>query len=165
MMDKAKTPSAQRYIAARSTIVPRGFGFVYHSRTIFCRAVPNPNITIRNFFIAVQDWMDASVFYHVSRGEQFADGEGLYRFREDEVGSILNMKAKWAGPVRRALETVADLHTLLGSIIKQFTLGLSRQVSETEERETEERESEERSRRWRTCTRCWAPSSSSSPWG
>ena len=31
----------------------RGFGFVYHSRTIFCRAVPNPNLTIRNFFIAV----------------------------------------------------------------------------------------------------------------
>ena len=32
----------------------RGFGFVHHSRAIFCRAVPNPNITIRNFFIAVQ---------------------------------------------------------------------------------------------------------------
>jgi hypothetical protein len=31
----------------------RGLGFVHHSRTIFCRAVPNPNITIRNFFIAV----------------------------------------------------------------------------------------------------------------
>ena len=32
----------------------RGFGFVHHSRTVFCRAVPNPNITIRNFFIAVR---------------------------------------------------------------------------------------------------------------
>jgi hypothetical protein len=31
----------------------RGFGFVHHSRTIFCRAVPNLSITIRNFFIAV----------------------------------------------------------------------------------------------------------------
>jgi hypothetical protein len=30
-----------------------GFGFVRHSRAIFCRAVPNPNITIRHFFIAV----------------------------------------------------------------------------------------------------------------
>jgi hypothetical protein len=30
----------------------RGFGFGHHSRTIFCRAVPNPNLTIRNFFIA-----------------------------------------------------------------------------------------------------------------
>jgi hypothetical protein len=25
----------------------RGFGFVHHSRTLFCRAVPNPNLTIR----------------------------------------------------------------------------------------------------------------------
>jgi hypothetical protein len=32
----------------------RGFGFVHHSRTLFCRAVPNPNLTIRNFFIAVR---------------------------------------------------------------------------------------------------------------
>ena len=31
----------------------RGFGFGHHSRTIFCRAVPNPNLAIRNFFIAV----------------------------------------------------------------------------------------------------------------
>jgi hypothetical protein len=31
----------------------RGFGFVHHSRTRFCRAVPNPNLTIRNFLIAV----------------------------------------------------------------------------------------------------------------
>jgi hypothetical protein len=33
----------------------RGFGFVHHSRTLFCRAVPNPNITIRTLFIAVQE--------------------------------------------------------------------------------------------------------------
>jgi hypothetical protein len=32
----------------------RGFGFVHHSRTLFCRAVPNPNITIRDFCIAVR---------------------------------------------------------------------------------------------------------------
>jgi hypothetical protein len=31
----------------------RGFGFVHRSRTLFCRAVPNLSITIRNFFIAV----------------------------------------------------------------------------------------------------------------
>jgi hypothetical protein len=30
-----------------------GFGFVHRSRTVFCRFVPNPNITIRHFFIAV----------------------------------------------------------------------------------------------------------------
>lgn len=34
---------------------------------------------------AAQDWMDAGVFYHVSRADKFADGDGLYRFREDEV--------------------------------------------------------------------------------
>jgi hypothetical protein len=32
----------------------RGFEFVHHhSRTLFCRAVPNLSITIRNFLIAV----------------------------------------------------------------------------------------------------------------
>jgi hypothetical protein len=30
----------------------RGFGFVHRSRTLFCRDVPNPYLTIRNFFIA-----------------------------------------------------------------------------------------------------------------
>jgi hypothetical protein len=35
----------------------RGFGFVHHSRTLFCRGVPNPNVTIRNFLIAVRQAM------------------------------------------------------------------------------------------------------------
>jgi hypothetical protein len=30
--------------------VPRNLGFVHHSRVIFCRAVPNPNLTIRATF-------------------------------------------------------------------------------------------------------------------
>jgi hypothetical protein len=51
-----QNPSVQSYIAARSQLGWRGFGFVHHSRTLFCRAVPNPNITIRNFFIAVRCW-------------------------------------------------------------------------------------------------------------
>jgi hypothetical protein len=33
--------------------VPRGFGFVHHSIAILYHQVPNPNITIRNFCIAV----------------------------------------------------------------------------------------------------------------
>jgi hypothetical protein len=33
--------------------VPRGLGFSHHSRTISVAPCPNPNITIRNFFIAV----------------------------------------------------------------------------------------------------------------
>jgi hypothetical protein len=46
---------------ALDTMVPRtggytrrwGLGFVHHSRAIFCRAVPNLSVTIRNFCIAV----------------------------------------------------------------------------------------------------------------
>jgi hypothetical protein len=37
---------------AVSDFVPRGFGFVHHSIAILYRAVPNPNITVRNFCIA-----------------------------------------------------------------------------------------------------------------
>ena len=36
-----------------SNFVPRGFGFVHHSIAILYYEVPNPNLTIRNFFIAV----------------------------------------------------------------------------------------------------------------
>ena len=32
--------------------VPRGFGCVHHSIAILYHEVPNPNLTIRNFFIA-----------------------------------------------------------------------------------------------------------------
>ena len=37
-----------------SNFVPRGLGFVHHSIAILYHQVPNPNITIRNFFIAVR---------------------------------------------------------------------------------------------------------------
>jgi hypothetical protein len=36
-----------------SDFAPRGFGLVHHSIAILYHQVPNPNITIRNFFIAV----------------------------------------------------------------------------------------------------------------
>jgi hypothetical protein len=36
-----------------SNFAPRGFGFVHHSIAILYHQEPNPNITIRNFFIAV----------------------------------------------------------------------------------------------------------------
>jgi hypothetical protein len=38
-----------------SNFAPRGFGFVHHSIAILYHEVPNPNITIRNFLIAVRD--------------------------------------------------------------------------------------------------------------
>jgi hypothetical protein len=40
-------------IVPLSNFVPRGFGFVHHSIAILYHEVPNPNLTIRNFFIAV----------------------------------------------------------------------------------------------------------------
>jgi hypothetical protein len=57
-MDKYKTPPTHlgscRYLDL-SRFVPRGFGFVHHSRTLFCRAVPNLNLTTRTFFAAVEE--------------------------------------------------------------------------------------------------------------
>ena len=42
--------------------------------------------------------MDAGIFYHVTRGERFSEGfSALFRFKQDEVGSILNMKQPSAG--------------------------------------------------------------------
>jgi hypothetical protein len=37
-----QNPSNPFGIVPLSNFAPRGFGFVHHSRTIFCRAVPNP---------------------------------------------------------------------------------------------------------------------------
>jgi hypothetical protein len=37
-----------------SNFVPRGFGFVHHSIAFLYHQVPNPNLTIRNFCIAVR---------------------------------------------------------------------------------------------------------------
>jgi hypothetical protein len=52
-MDESKTPSNPFGIVPLSYFVPRGFGFVHHSIAILYHQVPNPNITIRNFCIAV----------------------------------------------------------------------------------------------------------------
>ena len=50
----------------------RGFGFVHHSRTVFCRTVPNLSITIRNFFIAVRHARVAAKRRHVHGRGSFA---------------------------------------------------------------------------------------------
>jgi hypothetical protein len=44
-----------------SNFVQRGFGFVHHSIAILYHEVPNPNITIRNFLIAVSRMMRGAV--------------------------------------------------------------------------------------------------------
>jgi hypothetical protein len=51
-----QNPSAQSYIAARSQMGWRGFGFVRHSRTIFCRAVPNPKMPRLSIFLHRRTW-------------------------------------------------------------------------------------------------------------
>jgi hypothetical protein len=53
MMDESKTPPTHMGSCRYLTWVPRGFGFVHHPIAILYHQVPNANLTIRNFFIAV----------------------------------------------------------------------------------------------------------------
>jgi hypothetical protein len=55
---RIQNPSNPFGIVPLSNFVPRGFGFVHHSIAILYHEVPNPNLTIRNFFIAVPQAMD-----------------------------------------------------------------------------------------------------------
>jgi len=71
---------------------------------------------------AGQRWMDAGVFYSVTRAEVFCDGHALYRYKEDEVGSILNMKTVWSGEVRCAPDVEADFRHKLGEIYARYVL-------------------------------------------
>jgi hypothetical protein len=48
-----QNPSKQFGIVPLSNFAPRGFGFFHHSIAILYHEVPNPNLTNRNFFIAV----------------------------------------------------------------------------------------------------------------
>jgi hypothetical protein len=50
---RIQTPSNPIGTVPLSNFVPRGFGFVHHSIAILYHEVPNPNLTIRNFCIAV----------------------------------------------------------------------------------------------------------------
>jgi hypothetical protein len=51
---RIQNPSKAFGIVPLSNFVLRGFGFVHHSIAILYHEVPNPNITIRNFLIAVR---------------------------------------------------------------------------------------------------------------
>ncbi|KAK3267216.1 hypothetical protein CYMTET_24218 [Cymbomonas tetramitiformis] len=70
---------------------------------------------------AGQRWMDAGVFYHVTRTEVFSDTGALYRFQEDEVGSILNMKVMWTGPPRPSVEVEAHFRAKLMDLFSHYT--------------------------------------------
>ena len=69
-----------------------------------------------------QRWMDAGIFYHVTRGESFSDegSSSLFRFKQDEVGSILNMKQPYSGETIGAMEGVAALRDATCSIYSRF---------------------------------------------
>lgn len=76
----------------------------------------------RDATMAAQRWMDAGVFYHVTRSELFTDGESaLFRWREDEVGSILNMKTTWSGEARPPAEIEADFRARLRKLYSMYT--------------------------------------------
>jgi hypothetical protein len=53
MNRRIQYPSNPFGIVPLSNFVPRGFGFVHHSIAILDHEVRNPNLTIRNFYIAV----------------------------------------------------------------------------------------------------------------
>jgi hypothetical protein len=53
MMDKSKTPPTHLGSCRYLTLYRGGFGFVHHSIAILYHQVPNPNLTIRDFSIAV----------------------------------------------------------------------------------------------------------------
>lgn len=72
--------------------------------------------------VVAQRWMDAGVLYHVTRSELFRDSpDFLYRFKEDEVGAVLNMKAVYQGPKRPAALVDADFRSLLQRVVDRFT--------------------------------------------
>jgi hypothetical protein len=69
---RIQNPSNTFGIVPLSRFVPRGFGFVHHSIAILYHEVPNPNLTIRNFFIAV--WVEGGL-------ERWSASVGLRRMR------------------------------------------------------------------------------------
>jgi hypothetical protein len=97
----------------------RGFGFVYRSRTLFCRAVPNPNITIRNFFIAVP---------HPKRKELHQEQREAWRYRINvrpfplparslDGSSSPGSSRRTRTPLRLALPSRGELSALAGRVV------------------------------------------------
>ena len=84
----------------------RGFGFVHHSRTVFCRAVPNLRITIRNFFIAVLRFVSAA------QVRLPADGLRRHRLRWKEKNTSRS------ACVRDARRAIARARVEVGASVK-----------------------------------------------
>ena len=60
-----QNPSTRLLIVPLSKFVLSGFGFVHDSIAIPYHEVPNPNLTIRNFFIAVSHSICGLRFYSI----------------------------------------------------------------------------------------------------
>ena len=80
------------------------------------------NLSSRDDAVFVgQRWMDTGVFYHVTRNDPFSDGDGaLFRFKQDEVGSILNMKQQCGDGVTPAKNCVIALEDTMSGIYARF---------------------------------------------
>jgi hypothetical protein len=75
-MDESKTPPTHLGIVPLSNFVPRGFGFAHHSIAILYHEVPNPNLTIRHFSIAVSQREGAWRRGECARGAPSEGGGG-----------------------------------------------------------------------------------------
>lgn len=65
-----------------------------------------------------QRWLDAGVFYHVSRSEPFSDSEALFRFGQDEITTLLNMKAVASGPAQGVDVVVRNLQGAMHACVR-----------------------------------------------
>ena len=73
-----------------SNFVQRGFGFVHHSIAILYHEVPNPNLTIRTFFIAPQvSWVS-----HPSLPSHPYHNAAKKYFRANTYGAVLSFGVK-----------------------------------------------------------------------
>jgi hypothetical protein len=84
-----QNPSNPFGIVPLSNFAPRGFGFVHHSIAILYHEVPNPNLTIRDFSIAVRRRR------HRRRRDAGADAGRAVGGRRELRGAAA---AAWRGP-------------------------------------------------------------------
>eukprot|EP00242_Pyramimonas_sp_CCMP2087_P011970 CAMPEP_0198206148 /NCGR_PEP_ID=MMETSP1445-20131203/9679_1 /TAXON_ID=36898 /ORGANISM="Pyramimonas sp., Strain CCMP2087" /LENGTH=776 /DNA_ID=CAMNT_0043878719 /DNA_START=210 /DNA_END=2540 /DNA_ORIENTATION=+ len=87
---------------------------------------------------AAQKWMESGVFYHVSRSEPFVDGTGMYRFKDDEVDSLLNMKVQCEGTPRSAMVLEREVRAALTGMLEHVCKGNAHLVDYNSLRNSEE---------------------------
>ena len=100
------SPHANPHRPIRAAFVSRGFGFVHHSIAILYHQVPNPNLTIRDFCIAVYRRWRASTRRRCTRWPRTARAGGCWRRRSNRAPLCrrrCNASSSWRSePSRRA---------------------------------------------------------------